>query len=599
MKNENIFHCSQYQFNLQQRPIIFSIFNLTPDSFYDGGKLKGLDVLLKKVETDIVHGADIIDIGGESTRPGSKSITIEEEIERIEKPIYEIKKRFDIPVSIDTTKYDVAKVAVENGADIINDTSGFTDSPEMLELAAKMRLGIVIMHRRNIPEIMQKEVHYDDCLKEVKAFLEKQVKLAVSKGVDKSSIFLDPGIGFGKEVNHNIELLTGIKKLQKSGFPLLIGLSRKSYMGKILNNTAKERLTGTIASTALVLQQGVQALRIHDVKETFETVKIVQAFHKNLAGKRLASIDIGSNTCRLLISEIKNNKLKKVFETQKIIRLSEKIVNTSQISEAAIERLLNLLTCYGSYFKKFEVEDYIITATSAMREAENNKDIVKQVKKQTGLNITIISEKREAELAYRGVYSGLSTEYKKVKNKILVDIGGGSTEFTLIENFSGNENIIKSVSLPIGVVKLKDLHIKNDPPNNREIDKVKNQVKDFLSQLGFPEIQPKETVFIGTAGTITTLAAVYLNMKWYDGEKINNTSLSKSAIEKQLDLFCAMTNNERASLPQLEKGREDLIIPGILLLLESMNHFGFKKILIVDNSLREGSLSELASNFTV
>ena len=559
-----------------------------------------MNSILKRVEEDLENGADIIDIGGESTRPGSEPVSLEEQIRRIEKPISEIKRRFDVPVSIDTTRYDVAKIAVENGADIINDTSGFTEDPEKMELVRQFRLGMIIMHRLATPKTMQQEIHYDNCVREVTEFLQKQAEKAVNYGIDSSSILLDPGIGFGKLINHNLELLNNSPALQATGYPVVIGLSRKSFLGQLLNNEAKDRLTGTIAATTLSLTKGADALRVHDVKETFEAVKVWQAFQNNNFPneKRLASIDIGSNTCRLLIGTVENGHINTIFETQKIIRISEKIVNSSVICDAAIERVVNLLNCYSRYFKKYGVTDYFVTATSAMREAENSDEIVKKVKEQSGLNINVISEQKEAELAVLGVMSGLSDELKQKETKIIVDIGGGSTEYTLVTRENGSDVITNTISLSLGVVKLKDLYVQNDPPTDAEMNAVRKHVQKGLEQIQFPPINPENTVFAGTAGTITTLAAVKLNMKWYDGERINNTEMDSNEITDILNRFLGMTNPERAALPQLEKGREDLIIPGIILLQESMSHFGINKLVVVDYGLREGSLLNLATKIT-
>ncbi len=397
------FYCKQYHFNYRKRPLIFSVINTTPDSFFKESRITNIKNILKKVEWDIAHGADIIDIGGESTRPGSLPVPVEEQLKRSLPAIEAINKEFDIPLSIDTTRYKVLKAAVDYGVNIINDTSGFTfEGEKKLLLAAENRLGVIIMHRRGLPQTMQKNIAYQHCVHEICAFFQKQVSFALSHGVPPECLMLDPGIGFGKRVEDNLCLINNIDKLSLSRYPVMLGLSRKSFIGAILHNETRERLTGSIVSAAIALQQGVSALRVHDVHETSETVQMVQAIKRRKKAPQLyASIDIGSNTCRLIIAEFIKGKIVPHFETQRILRLNEKIEETGKIASEAVARLLSLLRCYKAYLHKFRCyneEKYLITGTSVFREASNAQEVVSHIKKETGLTINIVTALEEAKL---------------------------------------------------------------------------------------------------------------------------------------------------------------------------------------------------------
>lgn len=252
------------------------ILNATPDSFSDGGRYD-LKAMLKRVETMIAEGADIIDIGGESTRPGSQRVTVEEEIKRVVPVIEAVAARFDIPISIDTSKSEVAKAAVSVGAEIINDISGLTFDPVMPEVAAKTNAGLILMHLRGTFETMHDQPPVPDIIAEVSRGFRQSIKTALTAGVQKQNIALDIGIGFSKTFEQNLELIAKLDKLvsEFEEYPIVVGASRKSFIGKILNGMSPdERLAGSLAVAALAVANGANIIRIHDVKETVEAVRV-------------------------------------------------------------------------------------------------------------------------------------------------------------------------------------------------------------------------------------------------------------------------------------------------------------------------------------
>jgi len=256
------------------------ILNVTPDSFSDGGRFSSLDTALKQAERMIDGGANIIDIGGESTRPGSQQISPDEEIERTVPVIEAIVKRFDVPISIDTSECAVAEAAVNAGAEIINDVSGLTWEPEIAQVAVKHRTGLVLMHLRGSFETMHTQPPVEDILQEVESSFRSSIERAVSAGVPLENIALDIGIGFSKTFEQNLELLAKLGKLkaQFSGFPLLVGTSRKSFLGKILGDAPPDqRLSGSIASAVIAVMNGANIVRVHNVKETADALRVTEA----------------------------------------------------------------------------------------------------------------------------------------------------------------------------------------------------------------------------------------------------------------------------------------------------------------------------------
>ncbi len=245
---------------------IMGILNVTPDSFYDGGKFGDPGAAIDHAMEMIRQGADIIDVGGESTRPGAEAVSPEEETARILPVIEAIRRKSDVIISIDTSKASVAAAALKAGADIVNDISGLTFDEEMVETVARYDAGVIIMHIQGTPETMQDNPRYDDLLEEIMGFLTRQAALAEERGVKKEKIILDPGIGFGKTLEDNYHILNNIHRIKEPGYPVLIGLSRKSLIGRLIDEDA-DRLPGTIALNALAVRDGADIIRVHDVAE--------------------------------------------------------------------------------------------------------------------------------------------------------------------------------------------------------------------------------------------------------------------------------------------------------------------------------------------
>lgn len=262
------------------RPLVMAILNVTPDSFSDGGRYVTPDAALWRVEEIIAEGADIIDIGGESTRPGSRRVTADEECERVLPVIAAIKERFDVLVSIDTSKAEVARAAVEAGAEIINDIAGLRWDPEIANAAAASSVGLVLMHSRGEFATMHTQPPVEDVIEEVTSGLRHSVAEARQRGVWNEQIVLDIGIGFGKTPEQNLELLAKLDKLSTSlgGFPLLVGVSRKSFIAKTLGDMPpEERLPASLAAAAVAVVNGARIVRAHDVRETVQAVRLAAA----------------------------------------------------------------------------------------------------------------------------------------------------------------------------------------------------------------------------------------------------------------------------------------------------------------------------------
>lgn len=254
--------CGNKEIILGERTLVMGILNVTPDSFSDGGRYNNLDSAMKQAERLISEGADIIDVGGESTRPGHTQITSEEEISRVVPVIEKISKNLDTIISIDTYKYDVAEEAIKAGANIINDIWGLQyDKGEMAELVKKSNLPIIAMHNQN------DEIYNKDIILVLREFFEKTFKIADKYGIDRDKIILDPGLGFGKNVEQNIEILSRLNEL-KDMEPILLGASKKRFIGKLLNDLPfDERVEGTVATTVIGIEKGVDIVRVHNVLE--------------------------------------------------------------------------------------------------------------------------------------------------------------------------------------------------------------------------------------------------------------------------------------------------------------------------------------------
>jgi dihydropteroate synthase len=264
---------------LGSRALIMGILNVTPDSFSDGGRFLGADAIGSQVKAMVEAGADIIDVGGESSRPFAEAVSVEEELARVLPAIRQIRNRSTIPISIDTTKAEVAAKALAAGADIINDISALRFDPEMISLVAKTEAPVIIMHMQGTPADMQLDPHYNDVITEIREFFRERLAWAATKGIENKRFIIDPGIGFGKTVAHNLTILKHLADLQELGCPLLIGHSRKAFIGRLLGKEVDERDVATAAISALCAAGGVSILRVHDVGMTVQAVRLAEAIN--------------------------------------------------------------------------------------------------------------------------------------------------------------------------------------------------------------------------------------------------------------------------------------------------------------------------------
>jgi len=273
-------------FEWGKRTYLMGVLNVTPDSFSDGGDYYTIESALAQAENMVKSEVDIIDIGGQSTRPGAAEISLEEEIDRVIPVVQMLRQKADIfgsvPISVDTTRAQVAKAAVEAGADLINDISGATFDSEMLSTVAQLKVPIILMHIRGTPQTMQKLTDYRDLIGEIREFLESRIAAAVAAGIDKSHIILDPGIGFAKNYSQNLEILQQLAKFRVLGCPILVGVSRKSFIGHILNQPlAKQRIWGTAAACTGAIANSADILRVHDVREMHDVCLVADAIFRN------------------------------------------------------------------------------------------------------------------------------------------------------------------------------------------------------------------------------------------------------------------------------------------------------------------------------
>jgi len=262
------------------RVMVMGILNVTPDSFSDGGRFFAESSIVAQIDTMVEAGADIIDVGGESTRPFAEPVSTAQELDRVLPAIRLIRQRSRIPISIDTTKAAVARKALAEGADIINDISALRFDPEMLSLVKDTEAPVIIMHMQGTPSDMQVDPYYDDVVSEINEFFEKRLAWAAVKGISRKRFILDPGIGFGKTVDHNLSILKRLEELTELGCPVLIGHSRKSFIGKLLGAEVAVRDVATAAISALCVQKGVSILRVHDVGMTVQAVKLADAINR-------------------------------------------------------------------------------------------------------------------------------------------------------------------------------------------------------------------------------------------------------------------------------------------------------------------------------
>lgn len=269
-------------FHWGTRTYVLGILNTTPDSFSDGGEFNTVATAIAQARKMIAAGADMLDVGGQSTRPGAATISLTEELERTIPVIAAIRQEFDIPLSIDTTRASVAEAALEAGADVINDISGGTYDPQILVTAARLQAPIILMHLRGTPQTMQQLTDYDDLIGEMQDFFAQQVDRAQQQGVFPPHIMLDPGIGFAKTASQNLMLLRQLATFNALGFPLLVGPSRKSFIGKILGQPdPKQRVWGTGAACVAAIAGGADMIRVHDVAEMVQVCRVADAIWRS------------------------------------------------------------------------------------------------------------------------------------------------------------------------------------------------------------------------------------------------------------------------------------------------------------------------------
>ncbi|GMB10046.1 dihydropteroate synthase [Thermolongibacillus altinsuensis] len=265
-----VIRCGKHELNLQKKTFIMGILNVTPDSFSDGGKFNEVDRAVEHAKRLVAEGADIIDIGGESTRPGAEKVPLEEELRRVIPVVRAVSKAVDVPISIDTYKAEVAKQAIEAGAHIINDVWGAKADPKMAEVAAFYDVPIILMHNRH-------DRHYQDLIADMISDLSESISIVKKAGVKDENIILDPGIGFAKTFEHNLQVMRHLERFTQLGYPVLLGTSRKSFIGHVLNLPTNERVEGTGATVCLGIAKGVHIVRVHDVLPIARMVKMMDA----------------------------------------------------------------------------------------------------------------------------------------------------------------------------------------------------------------------------------------------------------------------------------------------------------------------------------
>lgn len=275
MTDSHIFSCGNYQLDLS-RPHIMGIVNVTPDSFSDGGRYDSADKAVAHGLRLVEEGADILDIGGESTRPGATPVGLQQELERVLPVVEQLASRAGVPISIDTYKPEVMQAAIQAGADIVNDVYALRQ-PGAVEAVAESRAGVCLMHMQGTPQTMQQDPQYTDVETDVRDFLELRMQVAMAAGIARERIVLDPGFGFGKRTVHNVTLLRKLDSLSRLGRPLLVGLSRKSVLGSLTGGDVDARLHASIAASVISAMKGAKILRVHDVKATADALKVVAA----------------------------------------------------------------------------------------------------------------------------------------------------------------------------------------------------------------------------------------------------------------------------------------------------------------------------------
>ena len=276
-RNKKSFRIGKKKFDLISNTLVMGIINVTPDSFFDGGKYNHKDQAVKRISEMIADGADIIDIGGLSSRPGSKPVSLEEELERTIPVIESVSNNFDTLISIDTYRSEIALEAISAGAHMVNDISAFNMDKNMAGMVADKGVSVTLMHMQGKPEDMQKNPQYDNVVDEIYEYLDGKANDAIGAGISPDKIILDPGIGFGKTLDHNLSILNKISEFSSMGYPIMVGASRKSFIGGILDLPVEDRLEGSLAAAVWSVINGANILRVHDVAETVRAVKTARS----------------------------------------------------------------------------------------------------------------------------------------------------------------------------------------------------------------------------------------------------------------------------------------------------------------------------------
>ena len=280
--SESIWIAGQHQWKLSSRSLLMAIVNVTPDSFSDGGRFSSQEQTITEGLSMVDEGADILDVGGESTRPGAKPVSVEEELSRVVPVIRALARQSPVAISVDTSKPEVAARAVEAGASIVNDVTGLTH-PKMLEFCAGNDCGVVVMHMKGTPETMQSQARYGDVVLEMRDFFHERYETLTGAGIAAARIVFDPGIGFGKTLEHNLTLLSRVEELRVEERPVLMGLSRKSFIGDLLNSKElKDRDASTAALTAACRMQGAMIHRVHAVRENLDALRMIEAINESV-----------------------------------------------------------------------------------------------------------------------------------------------------------------------------------------------------------------------------------------------------------------------------------------------------------------------------
>lgn len=272
--------CNGRLLDLSKKTLLMGILNVTPDSFFDGGRYKSLDRAVECAERMVEDGADIIDVGGESSRPGAEPVPLDEERKRVIPVIRKIAKKVKVPISVDTCKAQIAREAVDSGAGIINDISAMRMDKGMVKVVRDYRVPVCLMHMQGVPGNMQRNPKYGNVVEEIRRFFRKQMAFCRDNGINENCIILDPGIGFGKTVSHNLEILKGLDKFRSFGRPVLMGLSRKSFIGKVLGLGPDRRKGVSVALNVWSMLNGASILRVHDVLETKRAVMMIETVIK-------------------------------------------------------------------------------------------------------------------------------------------------------------------------------------------------------------------------------------------------------------------------------------------------------------------------------